>query len=155
MSVTHSWSGSSRANCRSTRSLAVGRFGDAPELRAAREALQAGTAHEQLNGVVTDDDAVTEGELGVHAPVAVGAAGVDVDLADEIGQPRVTDRSHWGRGRPIKRGDGSGVPSLDSIRQVTHPRFGGAYTTGDIVRHSCSSVFIDQGEMVQLMRGNR
>jgi len=34
-----------------------------PEPRPTRDSLDAGTVHEHLNGVVTDDEAVTEREL--------------------------------------------------------------------------------------------
>src|SRR5918994_4222211 len=69
-----------------------GLVGDAPVLRATRQALQAGLAHQQPHGFLADGEAVAEGELGVHAPVAVHAAEIDVDLADQVGEPGVADR---------------------------------------------------------------
>lgn len=40
---------------------------------------------------------VSRGGLGVDAPGAVDAAGINVDLMDEIGKPGVADRSRRGR----------------------------------------------------------
>jgi hypothetical protein len=45
-----------------------GLVGDAPVLRSAGQALQAGLAHQQPHGFLADREAVAEGELGVHPP---------------------------------------------------------------------------------------
>ncbi len=39
--------------------------------------------HQQPHGALAHGDPHAQGELGVHAPVSVGAAGRDVDLADD------------------------------------------------------------------------
>jgi hypothetical protein len=57
------------------------------------DARQACSAHQQLDLVVTDEDASAQGELGVDAPAAVDAVGLDMDLGDQVGQHRVSDRA--------------------------------------------------------------
>jgi hypothetical protein len=69
-----------------------GLVGDAPVPRSARQALQTRLAHQQPHGFGAHGEAVAEGELGVHASVAVHAPEVDVDLADQVGEPGVADR---------------------------------------------------------------
>ncbi len=82
MSVTQSRSGSLRAKL-SIDEVAGGRLvRDPPVPRSARTG-PARPARRISNdtGFGTDRDAVPEGELGVHAPRAVDAAAVEVDLA--------------------------------------------------------------------------
>ncbi len=66
-------------------------------LRPSGDALEPRALHQQLDGSVRDDQAATEGQLGVHPPEAKGAAGEGVDLADGVGEQRVADAA--GRGR--------------------------------------------------------
>ena len=61
-------------------------------LPAAGQALEASTLHQQLDLTSADIDATTKPQLRVDATSAVSLAGVSVDLADLVGQPRVTDR---------------------------------------------------------------
>lgn len=63
-----------------------------------RKATDAGSAHQHGDGVVTDDDAVPECQLGMDAGRAVGAERVSVNLGDDVGQPGVADGP--GRRRP-------------------------------------------------------
>ena len=44
---------------------------------------------------------IADGELGVDAAVAVGAAGGDVDLPDQAGQPAAAQLSGTGRALPV------------------------------------------------------
>jgi AAA ATPase domain len=62
-------------------------------LRSPSQPLQARLAHQQPHRLVADREAVAQGEFCVHAPVAVHAAEVDVDLADQVGKPGVADRT--------------------------------------------------------------
>jgi hypothetical protein len=55
--------------------------------------LQTRAAHQELDLVVTDLDATSEGQLGVDALDSVGALRFGVDLSDEIGEHRVSDGS--------------------------------------------------------------
>jgi hypothetical protein len=48
-------------------------------------------SHQQLDGLMADDDAVAEGQLGVDAADAVGAARRGVRLTDHLGEPGVPD----------------------------------------------------------------
>ena len=57
------------------------------------DALQAGLSHQQLDLVVPDLDAAAQGEFGVHSEDVVSAVGLEVDLGDQVGQHRVTDRA--------------------------------------------------------------
>ena len=66
------------------------RLGMAP-LRPPRRAGQAGTAHQQRDGVVADHDAAAKAQLGMHPAGAVGAANRLVDLNDQVGQPGMAD----------------------------------------------------------------
>ncbi len=46
-----------------------------------------------MDSVVSDDDASTEGQLGVDARASLDAVGLNVDVGDQIGQHRVSDRA--------------------------------------------------------------
>nr|WP_264674772.1 hypothetical protein [Nocardioides kribbensis] len=52
--------------------------------RSFSHALQAGAAHRALDLAVAHLDPASEGELGVYSVTAVAAAGVAVDLDDEV-----------------------------------------------------------------------
>jgi len=60
-------------------------------LPPAGDALLAGAARQQLDLVAGHEDAAAEGELGRDPPSAVDAVGLEVDLADQLGQHRVSD----------------------------------------------------------------
>jgi hypothetical protein len=94
MSVIHSWFGPPRANCRSTRSTAVGCTRTRRHLR--RPLRQAGPAHQHLHRAMPDNDPAAEAELGVHPAAAVGATRPVMHVADQVGQPHVSNRA--GRG---------------------------------------------------------
>ncbi len=64
---------------------------------ARKDAKTLASQHDELRKLLPDLDALAEGELGVHPPEAVGAAGSGVDLADGVGEQRVADAA--GRGR--------------------------------------------------------
>lgn len=49
------------------------------------DALQTSATHHELNLVVADRDAATEGELGMDALDAINAARLRVDLRDQVG----------------------------------------------------------------------
>ena len=65
----------------------------AASLGPARDARQAGTAHQQLHGLAAHLDAVAQGELGVHAPSAVHAPHIGMDDPDGVGELGVADRT--------------------------------------------------------------
>lgn len=54
--------------------------------------LPADTAHHDRDLVVPDVGATSQGELGVHSEDAVGAAGLGVDLGDQVARQRMSDR---------------------------------------------------------------
>jgi hypothetical protein len=68
-----------------------GHTGDAPEARSAGDPLDSSTAHEQLDGLMANDDTLSEGQVGVNAADPIGAPGGAVDLPDQIGEPGVSD----------------------------------------------------------------
>src|ERR671932_384437 len=68
-----------------------GEVRDAPIPKATREAFDAGSTHEPIDGLVTDGDALAQRQLGVHPPIAVDAARRGVNRSDEIGEPRMAD----------------------------------------------------------------
>ena len=57
--------------------------------RTPRQALQAGAPHQHLHHLVTDSYLVSELELGVDSPGTVHATRVDVNLSDDLEQPRL------------------------------------------------------------------
>jgi hypothetical protein len=85
MSVTHGWFGPARVKSRSTRSVAMSSARSLP-LAPTVEALQAGSAHQQLDLVVADRHTAAQGQFGVDASRAVDLVGLDVDLADQVGE---------------------------------------------------------------------
>jgi len=75
---------------------------DAAPLRSPGDADDPGPVHQQLDRAVSNLHAVTQDEFGVHASRAVNAPRVGVDLADQVGQPRMTDRALRRRpGQPL------------------------------------------------------
>ena len=56
------------------------------------QAGEALLAHQSLHSLAADLDAVVHKQLGVDAASAIDLAVVIVDLADLLGQPRVTQR---------------------------------------------------------------
>jgi hypothetical protein len=73
--------------------LAVDQIGGDRALRldpgpfGAGQALESGAAHQHLHSVVPDADSAAEREFSVHSAGAVGAARVEMDSADQFGQP--------------------------------------------------------------------
>jgi hypothetical protein len=55
--------------------------------------LDCSASHQQLDGLMADDDAVAEGQLGMDAADAVGASGRGVRLTDHLGEPGVPDEA--------------------------------------------------------------
>jgi hypothetical protein len=96
MSVTHSWLTPSRTNRRSTRSAQT-RSGRGRRHRGPPDSPQPGARHEQLHGSVPDLQPSPQRQLGVHPSGAISAAGGGVDLADDVGEDRVPNRSGGGR----------------------------------------------------------
>ncbi|HVS05823.1 MAG TPA: hypothetical protein VHK65_06610 [Candidatus Dormibacteraeota bacterium] len=70
-----------------------GHPGNPPEARPPRDALDSRASHQELDGLMADDDPVAEGQISMDASNAVGAAGRAVRLADQFGEPRVTDEA--------------------------------------------------------------
>ena len=64
-------------------------------LPAAGQALEASTLHQQLDLTSADIDAASKPQLRVAATCAVTLAGVSVDLADLVGQPRGQRPVEW------------------------------------------------------------
>ena len=70
-------------------------------LPAAGQALTASTLHPHLDLTSAYIDATTKPQLCVDSTRAVSLPGVCADLADLVGQPRVTDRPfRWWPGEP-------------------------------------------------------
>lgn len=63
----------------------------------AWKATDSGASHEDGDEPVGARNVHSDGELGVDAAVAVGAAGSDVDLPDQAGQPAAAQLSGTGR----------------------------------------------------------
>jgi hypothetical protein len=106
-----------------------GLVGDAPVPRPAAEALQARLPHQEPHRLLTDRQAVAQGQLRVHASVAVHAAEVDVHLLDEIGEPRMADRSLRRRARAPRIEPGLGHVE-DSARQLRGETLGDHHLDG-------------------------
>ena len=105
MSATQSRLGAAARKARSTRSSQTRTPGTRivvrPRLRRD-QAGDAGLAHEPLDALAADPDAVGHAQLGVDARRSVDAPVRAVDLADALGQPRVLARA--GRRRPALPG---------------------------------------------------
>lgn len=69
-----------------------GRTGHAPPFARTVAAGDSGALHQHRNRVVADPDPAPEHELGMDTIGAVAAVRGGVDLADQIGQPRVPNR---------------------------------------------------------------
>lgn len=63
-----------------------------PIARTAGEALDAGRAHQLLDGLVANCDALSEDEFGVDSTRTVGASRSRMDCADAVRQPDVSHR---------------------------------------------------------------
>ncbi len=66
---------------------------DVPVPWSPRDALNAGAAHQQLNGLMTDRDALSEREVCVDPPSAVRAPGQGMHLPDQVSEPGVANRA--------------------------------------------------------------
>ena len=66
---------------------------DVAKARAPGNPLDASASHEQLDRLVTDGDALSEDQVGMDTPDAVGASRRDVHLPDHVGEPDVADRA--------------------------------------------------------------
>ena len=61
------------------------------------------TAHEHLDGGVSDADALSQGELGMHPAVPIGPSRGGVYLGDHVGQPDMANRaSRWCSAAPVE-----------------------------------------------------
>ncbi len=67
--------------------------GRAAPLAGAVTASDPGALHQHRDRIVADPDPAPEHELGVHPVGAIAAVGGDVHLADQVGQPRVPNRT--------------------------------------------------------------
>jgi hypothetical protein len=80
------------------RSTKIGGGADAPDADrrlpapALDLAAEPGAAHQPLDALAADADAVLEAQLGMHARRPVSLARVGVDLRDSAGQALVLDR---------------------------------------------------------------
>jgi hypothetical protein len=96
MSATHRTLGAAGVNCRATRSSGDPDSGNA-DRRAApllgHEPGDRGVAHQPLDALAPNPDALGGAQLGVDAPRAVDAAVGGVDGLDALGQPRVGQRA--------------------------------------------------------------
>ena len=78
----------------------IGRRNDprnAAELGSARDALDASSAHQKLDRLVSDRDALPQPQFGMNSSNAIGASRGEVCLTNQVGQPGVPDGSHGGR----------------------------------------------------------
>ncbi len=55
--------------------------------------LDSSASHQELDGLMADGDPVSEGQIGMDTSNAVDAAGRAVRLADQLGEPGVTDET--------------------------------------------------------------
>ena len=70
-----------------------GRVGDLAMGGPPRDAPQPGSAHQGLDGLAAYRDAPAPHQLGVNPFGAVGLTGSGTDLADDIAEPGVPERS--------------------------------------------------------------
>ena len=73
-----------------------GHPGDVAKVRAPRDSLNPSASHQHLDRLVTDGDALSEDQVGMDTPDALGATRGAVHLPDHVGEPGVADRA--GRG---------------------------------------------------------
>ena len=73
-----------------------GHAGDVTIARAPRNALKASSSHQHRDRQVADGDALSEDQVCMDTPDALGASRRDVHLPDHVGEPGVADRA--GRG---------------------------------------------------------
>ena len=85
----------------------------------------AGLTHQPLHRPMANLDSVAKAQLGVHPAGTVGAARVEVDLSDEVGQPRVPDR-------PLRRRAGPAVVEA-RLGDVEH-------ATDELNRQACAAI---------------
>ena len=96
MLATHGRFGATATNAPSTRSSQTPTPGTwivvRPRLRATMPLIDAGPAHQPLDPLALDPDAVGHQQLGVDARRSIDLAGLAVDLANALGQPFVLER---------------------------------------------------------------
>ncbi len=66
---------------------------DVAVARTPGDPVNASASHQHLNCLVTDGDALSEGQVGMDTPDAVGASRRGVHSANHVREPDVADRS--------------------------------------------------------------
>ena len=66
---------------------------DVAKARAPRDSLNPSASHQHLDRLVTDGDALSEDQVGMDTPDAVGSSRDGVHLADHVGEPDMADRA--------------------------------------------------------------